>query len=228
MPLPVLGTVINVLRRTTGASTTDVNNARYRELKKRIVTLAQYSEKVIFASGHDHNLQYIVENNTPQILSGSGAKKGTTRLLNGSQFSTGKMGYASLEVYTDGSSRVRFYGVNEAEEEEFLYTTEVLEADEKLASQEYPNDFPATVKASVYTQEEITKSGFFKAVWGERYRKYYGTEVTAPTVRLDTLYGGLTPIRKGGGHQSKSLRLEDGEGRQYVMRALRKLSLIHI
>ncbi|WP_394750369.1 metallophosphoesterase [Spongiimicrobium salis] len=228
IPLPVLGTVINVLRRTTGASTTDVNNARYRELKKRIVTLAQYSEKVIFASGHEHNLQYIVENNTPQILSGSGAKKGATRLLNGSKFSSGKLGYATLEVYEDGSSRVRFFGVDEVQGEEFLYTAEVLPADVEEQVGQYATDFPATQKASVYTQEEITKSGFFKTVWGERYRKYYGTEITAPTVRLDTLFGGLKPIRKGGGHQSKSLRLEDSEGRQYVMRALRKSAELYL
>ena len=41
-------------------------------------------------------------------------------------------------------------------------------------------------------------------------------------MNLDTLFGGLTPVRKGGGHQSKSLRLKDSKGREYVMRALRK------
>jgi len=43
-----------------------------------------------------------------------------------------------------------------------------------------------------------------------------------PTVNLDTMYGGLTVVRKGGGNQSKSLRLKDKNGAQYVMRALRK------
>ena len=62
-------------------------------------------------------------------------------------------------------------------------------------------------------------------LWGERYRKYFSTEVKAPTVNLDTLFGGLTPVRKGGGNQSMSLRLEDKDGREYVMRALRKNAL---
>ena len=39
---------------------------------------------------------------------------------------------------------------------------------------------------------------------------------------MDTLFGGLKPLRKGGGFQSRSLRLENNEGKQYVMRALRK------
>lgn len=77
-------------------------------------------------------------------------------------------------------------------------------------------------KASIYTKEEITKSKTYRFLWGERYRKYFGTEVKAPTVNLDTLFGGLKPVRKGGGHQSKSLRLKDKKGREYVMRALRK------
>ena len=65
--------------------------------------------------------------------------------------------------------------------------------------------------ASVYSEDEINKSGFYKYIWGERYRKYYGTQVNVPTVNLDTLFGGLTPTRKGGGHQSKSLQLINKE-----------------
>ena len=227
-PLPILGTFINVLRRTSGASVEDLNNKRYNELMNRVTTLAQYSERVIFASGHEHTLQYIVENNTPQIVSGSGAKEGTTRLLNGSQFSTGKMGYATLEVYTDGSSRVRLYGVGEDEKEEFLFTNMVLPPKENPHVGEFDLDFPATVKASVYTDDEIDKSGFFKAIWGDRYRKYYGTKVSVPTVNLDTLVGGLEPVKKGGGHQSKSLRLRRKDGREYVMRALRKSAELYL
>jgi hypothetical protein len=227
-PVPVLGTFINVLRRTSGASIEDLSNKRYNELMKRVTTLAQFSDRVIFTSGHEHTLQYIVENNTPQIVSGSGAKKGTTRLLNGSQFSTGHRGYATLEVYTDGSSRVRFYGVDEEDKEEFLFTNMVLPPKKNPYIGEFETDFPATVEASVYTQEEIDKSSFFKTVWGERYRKYYGTKVTAPTVNLDTLMGGLEPVKKGGGHQSKSLRLQRKDGREYVMRALRKSAELYL
>ena len=227
VPLPVLGSFINILRRTTGASPEDLQNKRYTELKKRLVTLAQYSSKVILASGHEHSLQYIVEDNTPQIISGSGAKKGAARLINGSEFSTGKMGYARLEVYKDGSSRVRYYGVGD-EKEKFLFTTEVLPADRNTKFKKYPSEFPPEIKASIYSTQETDKSSFFKSIWGERYRKYYSREVSAPTVSLDTLFGGLVPVRKGGGHQSKSLRLEHKSGKQYVMRALRKSAELYL
>ncbi|HAF78860.1 MAG TPA: phosphoesterase, partial [Maribacter sp.] len=228
VPVPVLGTFINVLRTTSGASIEDNNNKRYRELMKRVTTLAQYSDRVIFASGHEHTLQYILENNTPQIVSGSGAKEGFTKLLNGSQFSTGKMGYATLEVYKDGSSRVRFYGVGENNNEEFLFTNEVLPPTQVTFEAELTVSFPDSVEASVYTDNEIEKSRFYKGIWGERYRKYYGTKVKVPTVRLDSLMGGLEPVKKGGGHQSKSLRLRAKDGREYVMRALKKSAELYL
>ena len=227
LPLPLLGTLINVLRRTTGVSIADIQNKRYNELKKRMVTLAQYSEKVIFASGHEHTLQYIVEENTPQIVSGSGAKQGVSRLLNGSEFSTGQRGYAVLKVYKDGSSTVDFFGA-EGGVEELLFSSNVLPPDRRTSEFEGTDDFPAYVSASVYSEEEVEKTGFFKTLWGDRYRKYYATKVRVPTVNLDTLYGGLEPIRKGGGHQSKSLRLEHRDGRQFVMRALRKSAELYL
>lgn len=222
IPLPVLGSLANLLRKTTGVSIEDQQNKMYNRLKKRIVTLSQFSNKVIFVSGHEHSLQYIEEEGIPQIVSGSGAKKGATKLLNGSKFSTGRMGYAVLNVYSDGSSKVEYYGPRENGSEEFLFSSPVLSPDPKKTGAVYAEDFPEYLEASVYSEEEIQKTGFHKWLWGERYRKYYGTKVKAPTVLLDTLYGGLTVVRKGGGNQSNSLRLKHSDGRQFVMRDLRK------
>ncbi|MBO6533927.1 MAG: metallophosphoesterase, partial [Muricauda sp.] len=219
VPMPFLGAAINLLRKTSGASAEDLSNQLYNELKKRILTLSQYSDKIIFASGHEHTLQYIEEFGKPQIVSGSGTKTGATRLLNGSKFSTGMNGYAVLTVYKDGSSDVVFHGT---ETDTVLYHTPVLPPDRPTKKIEMDDDFPAYQMASVYAQEDIEKSKFHKWLWGERYRKYYGTQIKAPTVRLDTLFGGLTVVRKGGGNQSNSLRLADKQGREYVMRDLRK------
>ena len=228
IPLPVLGTFINVLRKTSGASIEDLQNKRYTQMKNRVVTLAQYSDRVIFTSGHEHSLQYIVKENTPQIISGAGAKSGATRMLKGSLFSTGKMGYSVVQVFTDGSSRVKFYGVDLNGNEEFLYSSEVLPPKRTNDLKHYKKNFPSTVSASIYTKEEVTKSKFFKWMWGERYRKYYATKVKVPTVDLDTLFGGVKVLRKGGGHQSKSLRLVNNEGKEYVMRALKKSAEVYL
>lgn len=218
-PIPILGTLKNVIRKTSGLTNTDLQNKRYNEFKKRIVTLSQENDKVIFVSGHEHSLQYIVQDNLPQIVSGAGSKTNPTRNVGGGQFSYGASGYARLDIFNDGSSYVRFY---EAETNQVVFQTEVLSVDKKEKLVNYDSTFSKEKTASIYTKEETEKSGFYRWLWGERYREDFSTNVMAPTVNLDTLFGGLTPIRKGGGHQSKSLRLENKDGSEYVMRALRK------
>ncbi len=223
-PIPGLGTLKNIIRKTSGVSPADLQNKKYNELKKRIVTLSQENDKSIFISGHDHNLQYIIEDNIPQIVSGSGSKSMATRNVDG-EFSSSDGGFAKLDVFKDGSSYVSFYSVKA---NEIIFKTEVLSANKKSASTSYPSNFPKEMSASIYTEEQVTKGGVYRMFWGERYRKYFGTKVNVPTVNLDTLFGGLTPVRKGGGHQSKSLRLKDKLGREYTMRALRKSALQYL
>ena len=225
VPLPILGSVLTLVRKAGGVSNTDIHNDNYRRLQKRLVTLTQENEKAIFVSGHDHNLQFIVEDNLPQIISGAGSKINPTRNVGGGQFSYGVPGFARLDVFKDGSSFVRFFGTGN---DEVYFETQVVSANKEIQMEKYPNTFPVTTEASIYSDSETTKKALYKKLWGERYRKYYSEKVEAPLVNLDTLFGGLVPVRKGGGHQSKSLRLEDKEGREYVMRALRKNAIQYL
>lgn len=223
-PLPILGTLKNMIRKTGGVSPADLQNKNYNTFKKRVVTLAQENEKVIFVSGHEHSLQYLVKDNLPQIVSGAGSKGTATRNVDG-EFSSSDPGFARLDVFNDGSSHVRFYS---AKAKKILFETKVLPADKSIDKKEFNTHIPSSVTASIYSQDEIKKTKFFKSIWGERYRKYYGTKVKAPTVNLDTLFGGLKPTRKGGGHQSKSLQFVDKQGKRYVMRALRKSAIVYL
>lgn len=225
-PLPVLGSLKNLVRKTGGVTTVDIQNQLYNTFRKRIITLSQENDKTIFVSGHDHNLQYLIQDHIPQIISGSGSKETATRNVGNGQFAYGSEGYARLDVFKDGSSHIRFYT---AKSDNIVYQSQVIAApNQENSGIHYESIIQKAVTASIYSEEETTKSGFHKAIWGDRYREAYSTKVTAPTVSLDTLFGGLIPVRKGGGHQSKSLRLKDKEGREYVMRALRKSAIQYI
>jgi hypothetical protein len=225
VPLPILGTFINILRKTSGLSNTDLQNKKYNTFKNRMVTIAQENDKVIFVGGHEHALQYIKTDNIPQIVSGSGSKVSATRNVGGGLFSAGIPGYARLDIFKDGSSNVTFIA---SEKNEIVYQTQVLTPNKETQKFNFTKINQPYTSASIYTTAEVTKGKTYRYFWGERYRKYFGTKVKARNVNLDTLYGGLTPVRKGGGHQSKSLRLEDNDGREYVMRALRKNALQYL
>ena len=224
-PFPVLGSIKNILRRTTGVSPADLQHKKYSTLKKRIVTLAQDNDNVIFVSGHEHSLQYIEQDNLHQIVSGSGSKLTATKNTSNA-FSASVPGYARLDVFKDGSSFVRFYNANTGT---VIYQKEVCSAPTVVATSQFNvSKDVQRKKAAIYSKEEVSKSTVFKALWGNRYRKYYGTEVTAPVVNLDTLYGGLEFLKLGGGHQSKSLHFKTKSGKRYVVRALRKSATVYL
>lgn len=218
-PFPVIGTLKNMLRKTTGISNADIQNTHYNELIKSITAAAQYNDKVIFVSGHEHSLQYIIKNNIPQIVSGSGSKTQPVKNTNGGVFAHSVNGYAVLKIYENGQSIVQF--VN-AQKDTVEFETTVFPANQPITYNNYPKTFPETTKASIYRTEETTKNKAYKFLWGNRYRDLYSTQITAKTATLDTLMGGLTPLRKGGGTQSRTLRLQSKDGKQYVMRAMKK------
>jgi hypothetical protein len=57
---------------------------------------------------------------------------------------------------------------------------------------------------------------------GSNYRKEWNTPIKVPVLNLAAEHGGLTPVKRGGGKQTKSLRLEDSKGRQYTLRSIAK------
>ena len=64
----------------------------------------------------------------------------------------------------------------------------------------------------------FSTSGGKKFWMGANYRTEWNTPVTVPVLSLK----GLTPIKKGGGKQTKSLRMEDASGRQFIIRSIQK------
>jgi hypothetical protein len=220
IPLPVIGSFINLLRKTTGASPQDIQNKQYTAYVNRVKTLLQSQDNVIVVSGHDHNLQYIDNDNIKQIISGAGSKSTAARAINPNDFSYGKNGYATLDLYENGKSTVSFFSVDK-DQSHLLFKKTVLSPKVNIKV-EYADHFPSTVKTSVYDPEMTDKSPIHNLIFGTHYRKIYGTLIDSKTASLDTLYGGLTPQRAGGGHQTKSLRLTDPDGKEYVMRAVKK------
>ncbi|MDQ6531620.1 metallophosphoesterase [Flavobacterium sp. LHD-85] len=227
IPLPVIGSFINLLRKTSGVNPQDIQNKQYTIYTKRIKTLLQKQKNVIVVSGHDHNLQYISKENIQQIISGAGSKSEAARAISPYDFSYGGNGYATLTMFKSGDAKVSFYG-NENGKEKLLFEREIIKAKEINWASDIPNKFPAKVTTSIYSPEMTRKGAFHRFLFGQHYRKYYSMPVEATTATVDTLKGGLKPIREGGGHQSVSLRMSDPQGREYIMRAMKKSATVFL
>jgi hypothetical protein len=217
-----------------GFSPKEANFKRYNELRVIVSSLAAELDRVTIISGHEESLQYLKGGNTHQIISGSmGGAKATNRgkddittiggiLKYEGQFTYGKEGFAVLKYYKDGSSTVDFIN-SEAEKHSFDVTTKFPE---DIKEFDAPSITSSTKTVAITTDEgKLNKSGFYKFIWGKRYRSYFGTPVTAEVGELDNINNGLKVQKIGGGHQSFSARLGDKDGREYAMRGLEKNAL---
>jgi hypothetical protein len=65
-------------------------------------------------------------------------------------------------------------------------------------------------------------SGLHRFLFGREYRSLWSTPVSVPVLDLRSFAGGLKPVSKGGGQQTKSLLLAAGDGRQFFFRSVDK------
>ena len=102
--------------------------------------------------------------------------------------------------------------------------TFVLGLHNALKSQTFiVTDSPAVRGTTVVVPgKEYKRSGVHNFFWGSHYRKEWNTAIRVENFYLDTAHGGLVPVKEGGGRQSKSLRLKDKNGKEYVLRSVNK------
>lgn len=78
--------------------------------------------------------------------------------------------------------------------------------------------------ASVITPASVRyrASGIRRFFLGDGYRDLWAAPVRVEVLNLERFAGGLTPLRRGGGRQTRSLRLRGADGREYVFRSVDK------
>ena len=79
---------------------------------------------------------------------------------------------------------------------------------------------PGKVKVTAGSEYDI--SGFFELFLGEHWRKLWTTPFEADVLDLDKFGNGLTPYKKGGGMQTKSLKFKGNDGKLYKFRSINK------
>ena len=219
-PLPVIGS-IHPIARYLGVSPQDLNHHKYQELKQLLLNVTAESKNIVFAAGHEHALQYFYQKDHHFVVSGSGSKKSYTKKGVDAEFLYSGYGLAKLYYYKDGSVWLEMLRPAQNEEGEVLFR-------KQLKGKSLSGKKRNTIQANFQNSKTIAADpiyeakGFKKWALGGLYRDAWGQEVDFPVLNLDSIYGGLVPIQKGGGRQTQSLRLQAKNGKQYVLRSVKK------
>lgn len=225
IPMPILGSFYHFLRSSIG-SKQDLYHQNYEDLRDGLIDAAQKNGEFIFVAGHDHNLQYLEEDDQHFIVSGSGAKV-TATIKDDKTVSICQRGFAQLDFYEDGTTWMSFWGTIAGQEAKLLFKQKIKGALE-LLEDKMPTSFPIyekneTKKTTHLLNYDLTKKGpADKFFLGQHYRELYQQKYDLPVLDLATFRGGMSVIRRGNGSQTNFLRMMDKEGRAYTFRALTK------
>ena len=91
-----------------------------------------------------------------------------------------------------------------------------------LAAYLYPQNNYKKEYITIIPGERYKANGFYEFWFGAHWRDIWTTPIKVEILDLNNFAGGLTPIRKGGGMQTKSLRFEGSDGRLWKFRSLDK------
>lgn len=217
LPLPVIGSIYPIYRSVFG-NIQDLVHPEYKDFKERLEPLIAEHSCVIVASGHEHVLQYLKVGKAHHIVSGSAAKTSRLRKNNPLDFGSVDTGFATLDYLRDSSMTVSFYnGISE-----IPIFSRNIRIDEKIAPYEIPNEIVYQEKLWTPSSNRYTANKRQVRLLGENYRKEWQTEVQLPVININEKYGGLEIIKRGGGMQTRSLRLKDSTGVEYTLRSVDK------
>lgn len=103
-----------------------------------------------------------------------------------------------------------------------LFITTLLQAQHRIVKRaETENSGSDSVIVKVHpSYAQVT--GVHRWLFGQNYRTEWAAAVKLPLIKISSIHGGLKPLSQGGGMQSKSLRLADKTGKEWVIRSVEK------
>lgn len=230
---PVFGSLYVAYRKFLGYEQ-DLPSSRYRLLKGELLALFEQHDDLIYASGHEHALQYFQKEgkrlSQHYVVSGTATRQGYVRKGHGADFVSDRSGFGIISYYSDGSSWLEFWTPSPGKPEgKLLFRSRLGEPyadpfgneETALDNREIPDYSDSTVTVAA-------NPGYDEAGWltrlllGSHNRELWSIPVEVPVFDIGSIDGGLTPTEVGGTGQSTTLRLQAESGREYVLRSVDK------
>ena len=235
-----------LVSRTIGTGAQDLSSPRYRQLRAGLGPIAATHDRLVWAAGHDRILQTYenVINTLRQqthLVSGTGGGEVSVAGASGARAVASAPGYQRLVYFKNGrlwQETVQVDPETGATEVTFRYEIATENAElvdtmvpDEVAASELPENLGGTVTLAAdqdFVTDRFSNGAFTRAVFGENYRDVWKTEVEFPVLDLGTEAGGLVPVKRGGGLQTTSLRLQGADGYEYGLRLLEKSGLAQV
>jgi Calcineurin-like phosphoesterase len=219
IPLPVVGSLYPLLRKTF-PNPEDLKHPEYKSMIRQVDAVFDSFPNLVHIAGHDHGLQFIKDKQI-QVVSGAGSKQTYAKKGKHSLFAENRQGFVTADILISKTIRFTYFMYTDSG------TVPVFTYDKPFTKPPLPADFEFAFHAgdsvirSVHPRYDYPGK-FHRVLFGENYRKEWAYPTRLPVIKISELHGGLTPLQRGGGMQSNSLRLVDSSGNEWVIRSVEK------
>ncbi|PKQ64337.1 hypothetical protein BZG02_05840 [Labilibaculum filiforme] len=184
-------------------------------------------DNIINVAAHDNSLQFTKKDDSFFVVSGSGSKSDYVS-KNKMDVAIREVGFSRINFYSNDEVWLEFWSVGADGDQEAhlafrekLYTKQVPTEEDLINKYKEINYSDSTITIAASTVYETDKKLKIQLL-GQNYRKDWATPISVPVFDIATEKGGLKIIKRGGGQQTRSLRLKAKDGKQYVLRSVEK------
>ncbi len=225
IPLPVIGSIYPVARKL-GVSPQDIPNTEFQTYKNGLMAIIEQRPNVVYATGHDHNLQLNEQGEMHHIISGSSSKTAFAIRGFGADYVHQQKGFARVMYFDDGEAWVEYFIVNDENPDGLLSFRKPLYAleNETVAeevSPEMQEDSIYQAPASSWSRRNFPG----KLLFGNGRINEWTTPVTVPVFNPALFDGGIEVLTKSGARNSLSLSVRGNSGRTYLIRPVEKYAV---
>lgn len=198
-----------------------LSHPKTKAMSKTLIELLSKYDNVIHVSAQESTLQYLVAEGTPYIISGATKTTSKVKSLEELKHFETAQGFSILRFLEDGSVKLEF--LTSASSTNPVYNQVILTKPyiPSLSKEYYDENVDFTNQTMItHVSDQYNKDNTWFA--GKNYRKVWIQDRSFPVFDIGKEKGGLKIIQRGGGQQTKSLRLEATDGKQYVLRSIEK------
>ncbi|RYF96373.1 MAG: hypothetical protein EOO00_02890, partial [Chitinophagaceae bacterium] len=218
LPMPIAGSTYRFFR-SSFAGPANSRHPLYKEMQAGVKDVFTNYPNLVYIAGRERGLQMLDDKNL-YIVSGPGSKHISERKGKHSIYASARSGYLVADVLANNTIRFTCYNAEKMNQPVFTHILPFVppvESDTVITGHLMNDSLVVQAHAS-YNKVGKLRRLFF----GENYRKEWAAPTRLPVIRISGYKGGLTPLQRGGGMQSKSLRLVDKDSTEWVIRSVEK------